>query len=76
MGVSLKSSQNHKLGELWVLTRGNRKVHRASILAGITQRPEVTELGSEKGRSFWFLLLALSSCLQFLALSGRKRFFL
>ena len=74
VGVPLKSSQNHKLGEFWVLRWGNRRVRRASISAGITQRLEVIKLGSEKGRSFWFLLLALSSCLQFLAPSGRKRF--
>lgn len=57
VGISLKSSQNHKLGELWVLRSGNRRVRRASISAGITQRLEEIELGSKKGRSSWFLLL-------------------
>lgn len=37
VGVSLKSSQNHKLGEFWVLRGGNRRVRRASISAGITE---------------------------------------
>ena len=43
VGISLKSSQNHKLRELWVLRSGNRRVHRASISAG-----DHTETGGDR----------------------------
>ena len=56
--------------------KGKQKVRRASISAGITQRLEETELGSEKGRSSCFLLLAPSSYLQFLAPIGKEEIFL
>ena len=67
IGVSPKRSQNRKTGELWVLRWENRRVHRASILAGIAQMTGGKRTGLTGGEQLLVLLLALSSCLQFLA---------